>query len=53
MITKQDKDYFNWCYDLAKKYSLNYEFLSFYKKFRKQGFSIIEASDASACEWDI
>ena len=53
MITKQDRQYFHWCYDAAKEWSLNYEFLYFYKKFRKEGLSIERAAAASANEWDI
>ena len=53
MITKQNRKHFHSCYNVAKEWSPDYEFLYFYKKFRKEGLSINEAATASANEWDI
>lgn len=51
MITKSEREYFHSCYDEAKDWFLDWEFLLFYKKFRKEGQGIKEASWNAVNEW--
>ena len=41
------------CWGLAKKWGLTSEFLTWYKRFRKDGYTPTQAAMEAAAEWDL
>ena len=53
MITETERTYFYSGLTSAKKYGLEWEFITFYKNDRKNGATIKAATFYAVCEWDL
>ena len=52
-IATRDRMYFHSVLASAKRYGLEWEFITFYKRDRKRGASISDATWYALCEWDL
>ena len=53
LIKATDREYFNRALMYARTWKLEWEFLCWYKKARKEGNDIPTSCEMALCEWDM
>ena len=53
MISPEERQFFYFGLASAKRYGLEWEYITFYKRARRNGDSIVNSAWYAMCEWDL